>query len=56
VEKLLQPPNHNDEFELSAQWIEDARQRCKELEDGAAAMIPAEDVFEEANEFLEKKR
>ena len=54
AEKLLQSLDYDDDFELSAEWIAEAQRRCKELEDGDAAIVPAEDVFKEAIDSLEQ--
>ena len=42
----------NEKFELSPEWKEEIKKRCKEIDDGIVDLIPAEQVFKEINKEL----
>jgi hypothetical protein len=44
-EKLLDSPDDPDEKQIEQAWINEARRRLKECDEGRAKLIPAEEVF-----------
>ena len=47
AEKLLESLDYEEVSEVSPEWMEEIRRRCREIDDGTAKLIPAEQVFEE---------
>jgi len=47
AEKLLDTLDYEEEFDVSAKWMEEIRRRCREIQGGRVNFIPAEQVFEE---------
>jgi len=47
AEKLLESLDY-EEFEVSPKWMAEIRRRCKEIDEGAVKLVPAEQVFEVA--------
>ncbi len=45
AEKLLESLDVDESFALSAAWQEEIRRRCKELDEGKVALVPAEEVL-----------
>ena len=45
AEKLLETLDHEEEVELSEEWLAEIRKRVAAIEEGQAQMIPAETVF-----------
>ncbi|MCX7015129.1 MAG: addiction module protein [Candidatus Sumerlaeota bacterium] len=52
AEKLLETLDYEEEFEVSLEWLEEIRRRCKEIDDGLARLIPADQVFDEVHRRL----
>ena len=48
-------PTPAEQAEINAAWVEEIKRREKEIEDGTAELIPAEQVFAEIEERLRKK-
>ena len=48
AEKLLESLDSDDPFEVSQAWLDEARRRCREIDEGKVELIPAEEVFAEA--------
>ena len=42
----------NEKFELSPEWKEEIKKRCKEIDDGVVKLIPSEQVFEDISKEL----
>lgn len=53
AEKLLESLDKDPQPELSEQWREEIKRRCREIDNGEARMIPAEKAFEEAYREIE---
>ena len=51
AEKLLESLD-DDDFEVSPEWMEEIRRRCREIDDGGPDLIPADHVFEEIDRKL----
>ena len=52
AEKLLQSLDYEEDFVVSAEWLDEARRRALEINDGIVQTIPAEQVFAELrNQF-----
>jgi hypothetical protein len=49
AEKLLDSLDLDDEFEVSSEWLSEIRTRCREIDESEAELIPAEDVFNDAD-------
>ncbi|MBL7074929.1 addiction module protein [candidate division KSB1 bacterium] len=47
AEKLLESLDYEEDFEVSAEWMDEIRRRCKEIDEGVVELIPAEQVFKE---------
>jgi hypothetical protein len=49
----------NDEitgiFDVSPEWMAEIRRRCKEIDDGVAKLIPAEQVYAEIEKELRQR-
>jgi putative addiction module component (TIGR02574 family) len=52
AEKLLETLDFDEDFEVDAQWREEIRRRCTELDRGAVSLIPGEQVLDEARQLL----
>jgi len=48
AEKLLESLDCDDPFEVSQAWLEEARRRCREIDEGKVELVPATEVFAEA--------
>lgn len=46
---------HEMEDDVGRAWLEEIRQRCSEIDRGEVELIPAEDVFAEAQRILASK-
>jgi putative addiction module component (TIGR02574 family) len=46
AEKLLESLDY-EEFEVSPEWMDEIRRRCRDIDDGAVELIPADQVFED---------
>ena len=53
AEKLLERLDYDDDFEVSGEWMDEVRRRCKEIDEGAVELIAAEEVFREIASELE---
>ena len=47
AEKLLESLDHEEEFVVSPQWMDEIRKRCREIDAGIVALASSEEVFEE---------
>ena len=45
AEKLLESLDFDEEFPVSAEWMEEIHRRCREIDEGTVNLIPAEKVF-----------
>ena len=45
AEKLLESLDYEEDFSVSTEWREEARRRCKEIDEGIVRLIPAEEAF-----------
>jgi len=52
AEKLLQSLDHGEKFEISPEWMVEIRRRCKEIDDGRATLLAADQVFDEVDDAL----
>ena len=52
AEKLLESLDYAEEFEVTLEWREEIRRRCRELDEGKAKLVPGDRVFEELKEKL----
>jgi putative addiction module component (TIGR02574 family) len=50
--KLLESLDLDEPIELTDEWREEIARRCRELDEGAAILIPANQVLKEAGESL----
>jgi len=53
AEKLLQSLDYEEDFVVSAEWLDEARRRALEINDGIVQTIPAEQVFAELRNQLQ---
>ncbi|MFQ5738451.1 MAG: addiction module protein, partial [Acidobacteriota bacterium] len=42
----------HEKFEVSPEWMEEIRRRCREIDDRAVDLVPAEKVFEEIDRHI----
>ena len=47
AEKLLESLDHDEDFDISPEWLSEIRRRCKEIDEGETELVPAEEVFAE---------
>jgi putative addiction module component (TIGR02574 family) len=47
AEKLLESLDLDEPFELSDEWRQEIARRCREINQGAADLVPADRVFKE---------
>jgi putative addiction module component (TIGR02574 family) len=52
AEKLLESLDYEEGFEVSPTWMDEIRRRCREIDDGTAALSSSERVFEEVDSKL----
>ena len=52
AEKLLESLDYEEGFELSPEWMDEIRRRCREIDDGTVALSSSERVFEELDTRL----
>ncbi len=52
AEVLLESLDYDDDFPISQEWRREIERRCREIDDGTAKLIPAEQVFAEIRERL----
>jgi putative addiction module component (TIGR02574 family) len=52
AEKLLESLDHDEDYAVSPEWMDEIRKRCRELDSGMVELIPAERVFEELDKRL----
>jgi len=52
AEKLLESLDYEEGFEISPEWMDEIKRRCREIDDGTAALSSSEQVFEELNSKL----
>jgi putative addiction module component (TIGR02574 family) len=52
AEKLLESLDHDEAFEVSPEWLDEIRRRCREIDAGTAALFSSEQVFEELDKSL----
>jgi putative addiction module component (TIGR02574 family) len=52
AEKLLESLDSEEPFEVSQEWREEIERRCREIDEGAANLVPGDDVLREAAEGL----
>lgn len=48
AEKLLESLDFEEPFKVSREWKEEIARRCREIDDGAAELIPGKEVPKEA--------
>ncbi len=46
--KLIESLDVNDAGELSAEWKEEIRKRCREIDEGTVRLVDAEEAFAKA--------
>jgi hypothetical protein len=42
AEKLLESLDHEEAFDVSPEWMDEIRKRCREIDAGTAALISSE--------------
>ena len=52
AEKLLESLDCEEGFEVSPEWMDEIRRRCREIDKGTAALSSCEKVFEELDSKL----
>lgn len=52
AEKLLESLDYEEGFEISPEWTEEIRRRCREIDEGTAALVSSEQVFKELADDL----
>lgn len=52
VQRLVRSLDSPTPEELKAEWLEEARRRAKELDDGTAQAIPADEVLKKARALV----
>jgi putative addiction module component (TIGR02574 family) len=52
AEKLLESLDSEEVFDVSPEWMAEIRDRCKEIDEGKAELIAAEQVYEEIEREL----
>jgi len=48
AEKLLESLDFEEPFEVSSEWKNEIKRRCRQIDEGKAQLIPGDKVFEEA--------
>lgn len=54
AEKLLESLDFEEPFDLSSEWRDEINRRCRQIDEGQVQLTPAEKVFTEALEKLQK--
>jgi hypothetical protein len=52
AEKLLESLDHDEAFDVSPEWMDEIRKRCREIDAGTVALASSVDVFEELDKSL----
>ena len=52
AEKLLESLDCEEGFEVSPEWMDEIKRRCREIDDGAVTLSSSEQVFEELDSKL----
>jgi putative addiction module component (TIGR02574 family) len=52
AEKLLESLDYEEGFEISPEWTDEIRRRCREIDERTATLVPSEKVFEELDRSL----
>ncbi len=52
AEKLLESLDYEEGFEVSPEWMDEIRRRCREVDDGTVALSSSEKVFGELDRKL----
>jgi len=52
AEKLLESLDYEEGFEVSPEWMDELRRRCREIDDGTVTLSSSEKVFEELDSKL----
>jgi putative addiction module component (TIGR02574 family) len=52
AEKLLESLDHEEAFDVSPEWMDEIRKRCREIDAGTVALSSSEEVFEELDKSL----
>lgn len=52
AEKLIESLDNDSTFELTAEWKTEVERRCREIDNGLATLLSAEDVFKRAYDRL----
>jgi putative addiction module component (TIGR02574 family) len=52
AEKLLESLDNEGGFEVSPEWMDEIKRRCREIDDGTVALSASEKVFEELDSKL----
>ncbi|HNS19287.1 MAG TPA: addiction module protein [Sedimentisphaerales bacterium] len=54
AEKLLESLDLDEPFEVSSEWRQEIARRCREIDEGTVDLIPADQVFKEANQGVHR--
>ena len=52
AEKLLESLDYEEGFEVSPEWMDEIKRRCREIDNGTVALSSSEQVFEELDSKL----
>ena len=52
AEKLLESLDCEEGFEVSPEWMDEIKRRCREIDDGTVTLSSSEKVFEELDSKL----
>jgi putative addiction module component (TIGR02574 family) len=52
AEKLLESLDYEEGFEVSPEWMDEIKRRCREIDDGTVTLSSSEKVFEELDSKL----
>ena len=47
---LLESLDYEEDFQMSTEWMDEVQQRCREIDEDATILIPAQEVFAELRE------
>ena len=47
AEKLLETLDYDESFPVSPDWMSEIKRRCREIDEGKARLVSAEEVFAE---------
>jgi putative addiction module component (TIGR02574 family) len=52
AEKLLESLDYEEDFEISPEWMKEIKRRCKEIDNSAARLVPAEQVLADLHRLI----